>query len=117
MGNYRQSPVIFNRHVEETCNSYYKSHQKINNQNYVYYKHKQIELSIVAITYVNNKFYPFRKYFHIAPGIESVESRTCSVGNSVIIFLHFKKIAFKVFIGHESHSFFSFFLQQISQNF
>jgi hypothetical protein len=56
MGNYRQSPVIFNRHVEETCNSYYKSHQKINNQNYVYYKHKQIELSIVAITYVNNAF-------------------------------------------------------------
>jgi hypothetical protein len=27
--------------------------------------------------------------FHIAPGIESVESRTCSIGNSVIIFLHF----------------------------
>jgi hypothetical protein len=45
-------------------------------------------------------FDPFRKYFHIAPGIESVENRTCSVGNSVIIFLHFKKIAFKVFIGH-----------------
>jgi hypothetical protein len=22
MGNYRQSPVIFNRHIEETCNSY-----------------------------------------------------------------------------------------------
>jgi hypothetical protein len=43
-------------------------------------------------------FDPFRKYFHIS--IISVESRTCSVGNSVIIFLHFKKIAFKVFIGH-----------------
>jgi hypothetical protein len=36
MGNYRQSPVIFNRHVEETCNSYYKSHQKINNQIVIY---------------------------------------------------------------------------------
>jgi hypothetical protein len=42
----------------------------------------------------------FESHFQIAPGIESLENRTCSVGNSVVIFLHFKKIAFKVFIGH-----------------
>jgi hypothetical protein len=41
----------------------------------------------------------FESHFQIAPGIESLENRTCSVGNSVVIFLHFKKIAFKVFIG------------------
>jgi hypothetical protein len=33
MGNYRQSPVIFNRHVEENCKDFTRRHQKINNQN------------------------------------------------------------------------------------
>jgi hypothetical protein len=37
-----------------------------------------------------------KSHFHIIPGIESVENRTCSVGNSVVIFLHFKKNAFMI---------------------